>query len=103
MRRGGKSFAHPLAVLLLRSNGLTHTRYGVTTDRALTGAVRRNRAKRRMREILRRILPRMRPGFDVVVIARPPAVTVEFAQLDRALQGLVARGGLWEGTDGNPH
>jgi len=80
-----------------------HTRFGVTTDRALTGAVRRNRAKRRMREIMRRLVPRMRRGFDVVVVARPAAVTVEFSLLDRALQGLVERGGLWERTNGDPH
>jgi ribonuclease P protein component len=100
VRRGGRSFAHPLVVLLVRPNGLPRSRWGVTTDRAVAGAVRRNRAKRRTREILRRISPRLQPGWDVVVIARPQAVVAEFSRLDGALAGLFERGGLLEGPKG---
>jgi ribonuclease P protein component len=63
-------------------------RLGVTTSRRLRGAVLRNRARRRLREIARTTLladdsPLRRPGirFDVVLIARPAAAEVDFRAL----------------------
>ena len=101
MRRGGRSYVHPLVILHLRANGLTQSRYGVTTDRGLTGSVRRNRAKRRTREALRRILPNVRSGWDLVVVARLPAISAEFSRIDAALQGLLVRGGVLDRRDGD--
>jgi ribonuclease P protein component len=46
-------------------------RAGFTATKRIGGAVQRNRAKRRMREAVRRLLPELaHPGFDYVFIAR---------------------------------
>ena len=46
-------------------------RAGFTATKRIGGAVERNRAKRRMREAARLVLPQLaRPGFDYVFIAR---------------------------------
>ncbi|RMF07935.1 MAG: ribonuclease P protein component [Alphaproteobacteria bacterium] len=46
-------------------------RFGITASRKIGNAVRRNRARRRLRALARQILPaRARPGYDYVLIAR---------------------------------
>jgi ribonuclease P protein component len=63
-------------------------RVGVTVSRAIRSSVDRNRARRRLREVSREHLfgadsPLREVGirYDVVLIARPAALTVSFAEL----------------------
>ena len=65
-----------------------HSRVGVTVSRALKSSVDRNRARRRLRELARGIMldpdsPLASVGirYDVVLIARPAALEVSFAEL----------------------
>ena len=74
------------------------TRVGVTASRQIRGAVARNRARRRLREAVRLTLLRddsfvRAPGisFDVVLIARPPALKVRFAKIEADLDEFVSR------------
>jgi ribonuclease P protein component len=64
------------------------SRVGVTVSRTVKGSVDRNRARRRLREVARMQLlgsdsPLRGVGirYDVVLIARPAAVVVPFAEL----------------------
>jgi ribonuclease P protein component len=64
------------------------TRVGVTVSRSVKGSVDRNRARRRLRELARRNFfgvdsPLTGVGirYDVVLIARPAALEVAFADL----------------------
>ena len=57
-------------------------RAGFTATKRIGGAVERNRAKRRMREAARLVLPQFaRPGFDSVFIARGGVTTRPWARL----------------------
>ena len=69
-------------------SGRDQTRVGVTVSRAVKGSVDRNRARRRLRELARTTLfaadsPLTGVGirYDVVLIARPAALEVAFAEL----------------------
>lgn len=72
------------------------SRVGVTVSRAIKSAVDRNRARRRLREVARTNLfggdsPVTQLGirYDVVLIARPAALEVSYADL-KAEASLVA-------------
>jgi len=58
------------------------TRLGIAATKKLGGAVERNRAKRRMREAARALLPQFAaPGVDYVIIARGGVLTRPWARL----------------------
>ncbi|WP_073328868.1 ribonuclease P protein component [Wenxinia saemankumensis] len=55
-----------------RADGSAAVRVGFTCSKKVGNAVARNRAKRRLREIARLVLPEAaRPGWDYVLIGRP--------------------------------
>ena len=94
MRRHGKSYAHPLIVLVTLPNDLGTSRFGVAAGRSVGSAVQRNRAKRRLREALRACLPSVQPGWDIVVIARSPMKEAAYRQIEDALISLLRRAHL---------
>ena len=57
-------------------------RLGITASRKVGNAVRRNRAKRRLRALAREHLaPSARTGFDYVLVARPATVHASWSDL----------------------
>jgi len=65
-----------------RDDGSAAIRVGFTATRRIGGAVARNRAKRRLREAARAMLPLAgRPGCDYVLIARGGATTRPYPRL----------------------
>ncbi|MFI7481256.1 ribonuclease P protein component [Kocuria sp. M1R5S2] len=57
------------------------TRFGFVVSRAVGNAVRRNKVKRRLRELARASVREVPYGYDVVVRALPPASRAEWAEL----------------------
>jgi len=97
LQERGTVRSHPLlATRILRTDG-GPTRFGLATGRALGSAVVRNRVRRRLREALRSMAPSLRPGWDVLVIARPAIVKADLRTVTRTLRRLLTRGGVVEG------
>ena len=62
-------------------------RYGITASRKVGGAVERNRAKRRLRALLKHVLsPVDHPGLDYVFIAREEILRRNFALMRQELE-----------------
>jgi ribonuclease P protein component len=71
--------------VFLRPNGLDISRFGWSIKKALGNAVRRNRIRRRLREMLRLHRQEIAPGWDVVIHPRSSAATAEFSALAQEL------------------
>jgi len=93
----GRKFFSRYSVLFVASNGLPHSRIGITATKKLGKAIVRNRLKRWTREVYRRqreplgLDPR---SLDVVVNVKPNAAEASFQEfsqdLGRALQRIVS-------------
>ncbi len=88
VQQHGRRVSARFLTMLGQPNTLGRDRLGLIASRRVGGAVQRNRAKRRLRELFRRQQPdRAAPdaavaGWDVVVIARSEAATAPFAELE---------------------
>jgi ribonuclease P protein component len=92
VRRIGKSYAHPLVVLVVQAGETSaQIRVGVTAGKTTGTAVLRNRAKRLLREALRPYLKSFVSGLDMILIARPPLVTATLEDTRAALDNLFRR------------
>ena len=90
----GVRAAKPGFVLLglAREGGETHIgadtiRFGLTVTKKIGKAVKRNRARRRLRAVAQSRLPSLgRPGWDYVLIAREAAIERPFTTLQGDLE-----------------
>lgn len=89
-------FANGYFVLYARKNRTQTNRLGITVSKKLGKAHIRNRVRRRFREIYRLNEHRLRPGWDIVLVARSRAVEAPFGKLTEAFLLLAEKAGILE-------
>ena len=99
MRRSGKSFAHPLIVLVVGGNEGDSLQIGVIAGRGLGNAVQRNQVKRHLRASIQAQLGCIHTGYDLLFIARRPMLEASFAEIQSAIQKLLQRANLLRSND----
>ena len=80
----GKSAATPFLVVYARKSKRHTNRIGFTVSNKLGNAVKRNRVRRRLREIYRLHEAEFQPGTELVAVARYRAVTASYRQMETA-------------------
>jgi len=99
VRRLGKSYAHPLVVLVALPNDVGKPRLAVAAGRSLGGAVERNHAKRLLREAIRPNIPSIQPGWDYLLLARRPILAAPYLAISSAVIVLLRQAHLWKEAD----
>jgi ribonuclease P protein component len=78
-----------ILVVVVRRNGLSGTRLGLSVGRAIwRGAVQRNRVRRVFREAFRLSYPELPEGVDLVLIPAAPKLVPELAATQKELVAL---------------
>lgn len=90
----GKSYVSPLVVVYVLKNRTKNLRVGITTSKKVGNAVQRNRSRRVIREAYRALAPRLRPGFDLVLVARGRTPFSKSTDVGRCLERQLSAAGL---------
>ncbi len=95
--RSGKSSVNPYLVIYCRKNRHGESRLGISVGTKVGKAVCRNRVRRRIREAYRLSEEKIRPGHDIIIVARVRAASAAYQDIETALLRLCGKLGLLRG------
>lgn len=81
--RRGKSVVTPYFVVYAQKNKTGRSRLGVSASVKVGNAVKRNRIRRRLRELYRIHETELKPGYDIILVARTRGLFAKFSKLER--------------------
>ncbi len=87
----GQSYPGRYAVLYYLKTNHATLRMGITATKKIGKACVRNRARRLIYENMRLVIPAMKPGCDIVVVARNAIVGADFFALGKELKRLLQK------------
>ena len=93
--KNGSNRSNRELVIRVLPNSLGISRFGITVSKRVGKAVTRNRIKRLIREIVRKTS--IKPGYDIVFIARVPLAGAGYSQVEKSIKELLFRAGLLTG------
>lgn len=95
IKEKGAKFQSNLFGLLVFPNEEEFSRFGFVISTKLSKrAVKRNRAKRTLRERVRLLLPNIKPGFDVVFLGKKALLEVDYPVVDQEIRRLFKKANL---------
>ncbi len=97
--REGQTWLHPQVVLLGLPNAEGKLRVAIAASRKLGKAVRRNRARRLLREAVRLQQHSIAKGWDLLFIARRRMNRATLHDAKKAVREVLKQAGLWEEED----
>ncbi len=79
-----QKWVRPTVIIEVRRQPQGGLRYGLTASRKVGNAVKRNRARRRLRALAERLLPSLgNVSADLVFVARPSTASAQFTTLEQ--------------------
>ena len=90
----GRSSGERYIVVFHISNGLGYSRKAFLASKKVGGAVVRNRARRLMKESFRKLEQSIKPGNDILLIARRTITNVKQADVEASVRKALKKSGL---------
>ncbi|MBQ6622246.1 MAG: ribonuclease P protein component [Mogibacterium sp.] len=92
----GHSKGSRYVVVLYKKNGLAYTRVAFLASKKVGNSVRRNRARRLMREALRTMDATVKQGYDIIFVARNTIEGRKCGEVQKCMYGAMRASGLLE-------
>ena len=93
----GRSYAGDLVVVYVLPAKQQPVRVGFSVSSKVGGAVVRNRTRRRLRETVRKLLPQIMSGYDLVFVARVKAAGASLGEIAAAVEQTLVRARIISG------
>lgn len=97
-RAGSKASGN--AITLFASASKTkNIKVGFSVTKKVGKATRRNLARRRLREIVQKQLPKLKQNFNIIVVAHENILSFDFATISNEFEKLVKKLGLYKNEE----
>ena len=83
--RKGESFASKYFVIWVASTKLTHSKVGFVVSNKIGKAHIRNGIKRKLRAIMRELLPQINPQYNYIITAKDSLLTLSYQEIKAQL------------------
>lgn len=91
----GRFFGTKLISFKLKENGLSASRFGfVVSTKVHKKSTKRNLLKRRMREVIRLNLDKIKIGLDIIISTKPGAAEMEYGEIEQNILWALGKMGL---------
>lgn len=90
----GKFYVGPVLVTYVVKSRRGGVRVGITTGKKIGNAVKRNRSRRVIREAFRTLNRTVKPGYDLVFVARAKTPFVKCGDVQRAMEQQLKNAGI---------
>lgn len=90
----GKSFPEKSIILIILKNQQTYNRRAFLASKKVGGSVERNRARRLLRESYRQIEEDLKPGYDMVFVARRGILSMKCADVKTDMEAALRKAGM---------
>lgn len=92
--KGLYAVARQLVIYYLPNNSNDLVRVGFVASKKVGKSHVRARCKRLLREAMRKMIENIKPGYDIVIVARPPLAVEKFKETHQVLARLLKRAKL---------
>lgn len=92
----GKSLGERFIVLFYKKNGLSYNRIAFLASKKVGNSVKRNRARRLMKESYRFLKNDIRQGYDLIFIARVTINDKKLQNVQKSMKNALLRAGILE-------
>ena len=90
----GRFFLSPVLVTYVMKNRRDEVRIGLTSSKKIGKAVVRNRSRRVIREAYRELSSQVKPGYDIVFVARGKTPFVKSTEILRVMKKELKEAGV---------
>ena len=90
----GKRLSAKYIIVFITKNNFQYNRYGIVTSKKVGNAVKRNRAKRQVRAVIRNHFGFLSSGYDMVIVSRYNISEADFNQIETDFLSVIRRARL---------
>lgn len=95
--KSGKGFKEDFLVLKLVKNDLKNSRFAfIIPQKVSKKATLRNKIRRRLSELVRLKIKKIKGGIDLVLLATPGLEEKDFWEVEEAVNKIFTKAGIWK-------